>query len=79
MDKIIKDLKEFIEGNILSEGVEINSDSILKEIGVDSFSIVEIVLFIERKYDKLIPDDKMVPETFQTLRKLAEVIEEIKE
>ena len=79
MDDIIDDLKGFIGENILSGNVSIDADTVLKDIGVDSFSIVEIVLFVERKFGKLIPDDKMVPETFQTVRKLAEVIKKIQD
>lgn len=77
MDTIIEALKEFISENILSEDVELGADTVLKDIGVDSFSVVEIVLFIERKFGKLIPDHLMVPETFVTIRSMAEVVEQL--
>lgn len=70
-------LRTFICENILAENVEIKDDSILKDVGVDSFSIVEIVLFIERRFGKLIPDHLMVPETFLSLNSLASVVEKI--
>ena len=77
MEKTIAELKGFICDNILSNDVEIGADTVLKDIGVDSFSIVEIVLFIERRFGKLIPDHLMVPETFATLKNLAEVVEDL--
>lgn len=77
MEETIKALKEFICSNILDKSIDLTEDTILKEIGVDSFSIIEIVLFIERKFGKLIPDHLLVPETFSTLRSLATVIEKI--
>lgn len=70
-------LRTFICENILAENVEIKDDSILKDVGVDSFSIVEIVLFIERRFGKLIPDHLMVPETFLSLNSLSSVVEKI--
>lgn len=79
MEKTIEELKAFIQENILSGEIDLNANSSLKDLGVDSFSIVEIVLFVERKYNKLIPDHLMVPETFLTLEHLAEVIESLEE
>ncbi len=79
MEDTIKALKDFICTNIIAENIEIDSNTILKDIGVDSFSIIEIVLFIERKFGKLIPDHLLVPETFATLRSIAEVIQQIEE
>ena len=77
MEQTINALKDFICTNIIAENIEIESDTILKDIGVDSFSIIEIVLFIERKFGKLIPDHLLVPETFATLDNLAKVVENI--
>lgn len=74
MEETIRELIEFIRRNILDEQVELEADTILKNVGVDSFSIVEIVLFIERRYGKLIPDHLMVPETFTTVRNLANIV-----
>ncbi|MGB0914808.1 MAG: hypothetical protein ACPGVI_01995 [Crocinitomicaceae bacterium] len=77
MSEIINALSDFIKSNILAKEVTLEPDFVLKEVGVDSFSIVEIVLFIERKYGKLIPDHLMVPETFISVRSIATVVEEI--
>ncbi len=77
MSDIITSLSDFIKSNILAKEVELQPDFVLKDVGVDSFSIVEIVLFIERKYGKLIPDHLMVPETFTSVRTIATVVEEI--
>ena len=52
----------------------IDADTDLKSAGIDSFSTVEILLFIERKYGTAIPDDKLIPENFRTLRTLASTV-----
>lgn len=68
---IIEEIKKYIEKNILAEVVTIDADTELKKAGIDSFSTVEIILFIERKFGVAIPDDQLLPENFKTLRSLA--------
>ncbi len=76
-ETIEKDIIHFLESNILSEGIKIYSDSSLREVGVDSFSIVEIILFIERKYDIVIPDHKLIPDNFKTIHTIALTVKEL--
>lgn len=76
-DIIIEELKKYIETNILSEEVRINADSNLQQAGIDSFSTVEIILFIERRFGVMIPDVKLVPENFRTLKALSLVVQEM--
>ena len=76
-DIIIEELKKYIETNILSATVRINADSNLQQAGIDSFSTVEIILFIERRFGVMIPDEKLVPENFRTLKALSLVVQEM--
>ncbi len=78
MNEISKELKQFISANILDASVDITAEDVLKDIGVDSFSIIEIVLFIERKFGVLIPDELLLPETFESIRSIATVVEKLK-
>lgn len=68
---IIEEIKKYIEKNILAEAVSLDADTELKKAGIDSFSTVEIILFIERKFGVAIPDEQLLPENFKTLRSLA--------
>lgn len=77
MEAIEKELVSFIRENIIANEIDLTSESSLKDVGVDSFSIVEIVLFVERKYGQLIPDHLMVPETFSSVSSIAQVIHEL--
>jgi acyl carrier protein len=72
--EIEKSLIIFLKKNILSDGVNINSDSSLRDVGIDSFSIVEIILFIERKYGLVIPDKHLLPENFINIKSIALLI-----
>jgi acyl carrier protein len=72
---IIEDIKKYIENNILSADVKIDASTNLQQAGIDSFSTVEIILFIERKYGVMIPDDKLIPDNFKTLQALAATVQ----
>lgn len=65
---------KFLKNNILAENVEINSSTILRDIGVDSYSIVEIVLFIERQYGFVIPDNQLKPENFENVNTISKIV-----
>lgn len=72
---IISDIKKYIETNILDSDIKLDATTILPDAGIDSFSIVEIMLFIERKYGVAITDDKLIPENFRTLNALAATVQ----
>ncbi len=74
---IISEIKNYVEKNILAEAVQVDAATDLKQAGIDSFSTVEIILFIERKFGVAIPDEKLVPENFKTLQSLAAIVQEL--
>jgi acyl carrier protein len=76
-DIIIEELKKYIGKNILAETVQIDADTDLKQAGIDSFSTVEIILFIERRFGVSIPDEKLLPDNFKTLQALAATVQEL--
>ncbi|MFP4458847.1 MAG: phosphopantetheine-binding protein [Candidatus Zixiibacteriota bacterium] len=76
MEKIILDyvVEEYLEED---DEEEIDVDSPLISSGiVDSFSMVSLKTFLERKYDISIPDEKASPEAFDTVTKIAKVVRE---
>lgn len=79
LNTIETDIIHFLENNILSEGIKMYPDSTLRDVGVDSFSIVEIILFIERKYGLVIPDSKLIPDNFKTIHAIALTVKEIEQ
>ena len=74
---IAEEIKKYIEKNILAENIQIDATTNLKQSGIDSFSTVEIILFIERKYGVVIPDEKLIPENFATLQALSAIVMEL--
>ena len=76
-NEIIAGIKKYIESNILASEIKIDAGTDLQKAGIDSFSIVEIILFIERQYGVTITDDKLIPENFKTLDALAATVQEL--
>ena len=74
---IIADIKGFIEINILAGNIKLDADTILQNAGIDSFSIIEILVFIQENYKMLVPDDQLVPENFKTLASLARLVNKL--
>ena len=74
---IIAEIKKYIENNILAAAVQIDADTNLKQVGIDSFSTVEIILFIERRFGVSIPDEKLLPDNFKTIQALASTVVEL--
>lgn len=71
IDTISKELTNFISTNILAQGVQLTPETPLGNLGVDSFSVIEIVLFIERKFGVVIPDESLTPENLKTVSSLS--------
>jgi acyl carrier protein len=74
---IIDEIKTYIVNNILAEAVQIDAATNLKQAGIDSFSTVEIILFIERRFGVSIPDEKLLPDNFKTLQALASTVQDL--
>lgn len=70
------DIITFLKNNILAEGVELTPHTALRETGIDSYSIVEIILFIERKYNYVMPDHLLKSESFATVETIAGILQQ---
>jgi len=78
MHKVVLDyvINEYLEDD---EEDDIDIDSPLISTGiVDSFSMVSLKLFLEKKYDISIPDKQASPEAFDSVRKICDLVNEIR-
>jgi acyl carrier protein len=66
-------IKEYLEDD--SEPISFDTPLISGGI-VDSFSMVSLKRFLENKYAIEIPDDKATPEAFDSVNKIAVLVEE---
>jgi acyl carrier protein len=59
-----------------AEEMELDEDTPLISSGiVDSFSMVSLKRFLEKKYEISIPDEEASPEAFDTVRSIMVVVE----
>jgi acyl carrier protein len=79
MDELHKAILEYVKKEYLDEDsdTEIDVDSPLISSGiVDSFSMVSLKAFLEKKYKISIPDAKASPEAFDSVTKIAKLVRE---
>jgi len=78
MDDLKDSILQYVTKEYLEDGSEpIGYETPLISGGiVDSFSMVSLKRFLENKYDIRIPDDKATPEAFDSVTKIAALVEE---
>jgi acyl carrier protein len=70
-------LCEFARTNFVAEGVQFDEHSPLSEAGIDSFALVELVLFCERVLGVRVPDSHLTPANLASMSSLAKCISEL--
>ena len=74
-NSISENLCQFIRDNLVAKGVAVAPETSLTQLLLDSFSIIEIVLFIERKYGLTLPDEALSQENIESAHTLAGCVE----
>ena len=81
MDDMRKTIRDYVVKEYLEEGDdrEINDDTPLISGGiVDSFSMVSLKRFLEKKYAIRIPDAEATPDAFDSVNRIAELVERVR-
>ncbi len=78
MEEMEKEILEYVKKEYLEDDdTEIDFDSPLISAGiVDSFSMVSLKMFLEKKYKISIPDAKASPDAFDSVNKIATLVRE---
>jgi acyl carrier protein len=76
-DETVHALSEYIAGSILKQPKRsLSADTVLLSSGlVDSFSLVDLAMFIEERFGARIHDTELNAQTFDTLGQLAGLVE----
>jgi acyl carrier protein len=69
-DSITQEIISFVQENILDASVSFDAETIFKDIGVDSFSVIQIVLFIERKYGVKMTEADLTAQNLASVKSL---------
>ncbi|MHC4519875.1 MAG: acyl carrier protein [Planctomycetota bacterium] len=74
--EILKEIREYIVENILfGDGQGLEIDTPFQEGGIlDSTGFLEIITFVEERFDIEIADSEVVPENLGTLRKISSFV-----
>lgn len=69
--RIADDLTGFLTAELLAPGATVTPESELSELGVDSFALMEIILFVERRYGVVMPMEQLTPDAIRTVGTLS--------
>lgn len=72
LDDLNRELCAFVRSSIVDKHVDVAPDTSFNQLGIDSLSIIELVLFLERKFNITLPEEALLPENFKTVTTLAE-------
>jgi acyl carrier protein len=74
LPSINQSLCNFISENLVASGVGVLPETPFETLGLDSFSIIEIILYVERKYDLTLPDEALTKTNIYSVSTLADCI-----
>ncbi len=69
-EQITEALLSYIKKNMLDDAVIFDETTTLSSVGLDSVSIIDMIVFIERKYGIVIEEKDMLPENFHNVESL---------
>jgi acyl carrier protein len=75
--KIATRLCEFARTNFVAEGQEFDENSPLSDAGIDSFALVELLLFCERDIGVRVPDSHLTGANLASMASLANCIADL--
>jgi acyl carrier protein len=71
VDTISQELCSYIKSMIVDKRVTVEPKTNFSQLGIDSLSLIELVLFIERKFNIALPEEDLLPENFKSAETLA--------
>lgn len=70
-------LCDFLARSVLSDGVVVTVDAPLADLGVDSFSLMEVLLFVEQRFGVELPMASLTPENTHDVAALTRCVLEV--
>jgi len=77
IDTICTHLCEFLSKHILAEGIEFDRNRAFSDLDVDSLSLIELLLFVERRFGIRIPESHLTRENLHSVAALAHCVLEL--
>lgn len=74
--QIIDQVAAYLSKRFLAPNVRINKSDSFADVGIDSMTVVELVMFIEEEFDIAIPADQLTADNLKSLETLARCAEQ---
>ena len=71
VESICSELVDYTQKHIADASLKIDAQTTFNELGLDSSSIIELVLFIERKFSVSISEQDLIPENLKSIQTIA--------
>ncbi|MGQ0827157.1 MAG: acyl carrier protein [Bacteroidota bacterium] len=71
-EEISNELILFVRTDILDSTITITAETPFSQVGLDSMSVIQLVLFIERKFAVVLSEKDLTPENLRSIHSLAE-------
>ena len=75
--KIAVQLCQFARTNFVAEGQEFDENSPLSQAGIDSFALVELLLYCERAIGVRVPDSHLTGSNLASMASLAQCVADL--
>ena len=77
LKSVSEQLCEFLRSDVLAEGVSFDETTPLTRLGIDSLSIVELLLLIERRFGIAVPESRLTRASLHSVAALARCVCEL--
>ena len=67
----MREEEQFYQLEILDQSISFDYNLSFKNIGVDSLALIQIILFVERKFGIKIATEDLVPQNLESVKTLA--------
>lgn len=74
IEVISREICGFMRKNVIAEGVPFDEESAFGALGVDSFSLIEILLFVERRFGVVVPEELLTRENLSSVSALSRCV-----
>lgn len=76
-DQVCTELREFLSVQVLGDAACLQVDTPFADAGVDSFALMEAVLFVERRFGVAVPLERLTREHVRSVRTLGACVAEL--
>ena len=71
LENIVNEISLFVETEIIDQSFSFDNSLSFKDLAVDSLAIIQIILFVERKYGIKIETEDLTPKNLESVNTLA--------